>query len=103
MPDNATAPEYVVVGHCALDLQPDGSYLPGGTVLYSALTAARLGMRAAILTAGNPTALMPALEPFIGEFALHILPSETTTIFENVPTPEGRRQFLHGWAGPITP
>ena len=60
------APEYVVVGHCALDVQPDGSFLPGGTVLYSALTAARMGMRAAILTAGDPAALTAALAPFDG-------------------------------------
>lgn len=97
------APEYVVVGHCALDVQPDGSFLPGGTVLYSALTAARMGMRAAILTAGDPAALAAALAPFQGEFAIHILPTPSTTIFENIPTPQGRRQSLHGWAGPILP
>jgi sugar/nucleoside kinase (ribokinase family) len=101
--DEATAPEYVVVGHCALDVQPDGSFLPGGTVLYGALTAARLGMRAAVLTAGDPAALAPALAPFRDAFAIHILPTPATTIFENIPTPQGRRQTLHGWAGPILP
>ena len=70
-------PEYVVVGHCALDVQPDGSFLPGGTVLYSALTAARMGMRAGILTAGDPVALADALAPFAGSFAIHILPTPT--------------------------
>src|SRR3954447_10591197 len=90
-------PDYVVVGHCALDLQPDGSYLPGGTVLYGALTAARLGMRAAILTAGDPDALGQALAPFAGGFAIEIVPRAATTIFENVPTPHGRKQTLHGW------
>jgi len=97
------APEYVVVGHCALDLQPDGSFLPGGTVLYSALTAARMGMRAGILTAGDPAVLRPALAPYAQEFAIHILPAPDTTTFENIPTPAGRRQMLHGWAGVITP
>lgn len=97
------APEYVVVGHCALDVQTDGSFLPGGTVLYSALTAARMGMRAAVLTAGDPAALTPALAPFRDAFAIHILPAAATTTFENVPTPAGRRQTLHGWAGPIPP
>ncbi|MGI8856437.1 MAG: PfkB family carbohydrate kinase [Thermomicrobiales bacterium] len=96
-------PEYVVVGHCALDVQPDGSYLPGGTVLYGALTAARMGMRAAMLTAGDPAALAPALAPYRDAFAIHILPTPETTIFENIPTPQGRRQTLHGWAGPILP
>ena len=97
------SPDYVVVGHCALDRQPDGSYLPGGTVLYGALTAARLGMRAAILTAGDVDALTRALAPYAGDFALQILPRAQTTIFENIPTPQGRKQRLHGWAGPIFP
>jgi sugar/nucleoside kinase (ribokinase family) len=102
-PNDATAPEYVVVGHCALDLQPDGSFLPGGTALYSALTAARMGMRTAVLTAGNPAALAPALAPFRDAFAIHILPTPATTTFENIPTPAGRKQWLHGWSGPILP
>ncbi|MHB8646609.1 MAG: PfkB family carbohydrate kinase [Thermomicrobiales bacterium] len=96
-------PEYVVVGHCALDLQPDGSFLPGGTVLYAALTAARMGMSVGILTAGDPVALTAALAPFAGSFALHILPTAATTTFENIPTPAGRKQTLHAWAGPIGP
>ncbi len=97
------SPDYVVVGHCALDVQPDGSFLPGGTVLYSALTAARMGMRAGILTAGDPVALAAALAPFDGSFAIHILPTATTTTFENVSTGAGRKQTLHGWAGLIPP
>ncbi len=101
--DEEAAPEYVVVGHCALDVQPDGSYLPGGTALYGALTAARMGMRAAMLTAGDPAALAPALAPYRDAFRLHILPTPATTIFENIPTPQGRRQTLHGWAGAILP
>ncbi len=91
------------MGHCALDLQPDGSFLPGGTVLYSALTAARMGMRAAILTAGDPDAIALALAPFADAFAIHIVPASETTTFENIPTPTGRRQRLHGWAGTIPP
>jgi sugar/nucleoside kinase (ribokinase family) len=96
-------PDYVVVGHCALDVQPDGSFLPGGTVLYSALTAARMGMRVGILTAGDPVAVTAALAPFDGSFTIHILPAAATTTFENIPTPAGRKQILHAWAGPISP
>lgn len=96
-------PDYVVVGHCALDVQPDRSFLPGGTVLYSALTAARMGMRVGILTAGDPDAITAALAPFEGSFAIHILPATATTTFENIPTPAGRKQILHAWAGPIAP
>ncbi len=96
-------PDYVVVGHCALDVQPDGSFLPGGTVLYSALTAARMGMSVGILTAGDPVAVAAALAPFEESFAIHVLPTAATTTFENIPTPTGRKQTLHAWAGPIPP
>jgi sugar/nucleoside kinase (ribokinase family) len=99
----AYSPDYIVVGHCALDVQPDGSFLPGGTVLYGALTAARMGMRVGILTAGDPAAIAAALAPFDGSFAIHILRATATTTFENIPTPAGRKQILHAWAGPIPP
>lgn len=72
-------------------------------MLYGALTAARMGVRAAVLTAGDPVALLPALAPFRDAFAIHILPASAATIFENIPTPQGRRQTLHGWAGEILP
>ncbi len=98
-----TEREYVVVGHCALDVQPDGSLLPGGTALYSAITAARMGMRVGVLTAGDPAALRPALAPYRDLFDLHIIAASTTTTFENVSTPQGRVQTLHGWAGAILP
>lgn len=91
------------MGHCALDIQPDGSFLPGGTVLYSALTAARMGLRVGILTAGEPESVATALAPFDGLFAIHIVPTAATTTFENLPTPAGRKQTLHAWAGPIHP
>ena len=45
-------PDYLLIGHICADLQPDGSVVLGGTALYSALTAARLGARVAVLTRG---------------------------------------------------
>lgn len=72
-------------------------------MLYGALTAARMGARVGILTAGDPTAITAALAPFDGSFAIHILPATMTTTFENIPTPVGRKQILHAWAGPIPP
>lgn len=96
-------PDYVVVGHCALDRQLDGTLLPGGTALYSALTAARLGMHVGVLTAGEPEVLAAALSPYRDAFELVIIPAAATTTFENVPTPQGRKQTLHVWAGFIRP
>jgi len=100
-PPVTPTPEYVVVGHCALDRQRDGSFLPGGTALYAALTASRLGMRVGVLTAGVPDTLIEALRPYRGAFDLMIVPAKATTTFENIATPTGRKQLLHAWAGVI--
>src|SRR5688500_8647879 len=45
-------PDYLVIGHVTADLQPNGEVILGGTALYSALAAARLGARVAVLTRG---------------------------------------------------
>ena len=42
--------DYLVIGHVAHDLTPQGPRL-GGTVAYSALTAQALGLRVGIVTA----------------------------------------------------
>ena len=47
------APDYLVIGQIVCDIQPDGSGVLGGTALYSALTAARLGARVGVLTRGR--------------------------------------------------
>ena len=50
--------DYTAVGHVTADVFADGSVRPGGSALYSALQAARLGRRALIITQGveQPTA-----------------------------------------------
>ena len=45
--------DYLVIGHVAHDLAPDGPRV-GGTVAYSALTARALGMKVGIVTAVGP-------------------------------------------------
>jgi hypothetical protein len=45
--------DYLVIGHVAHDLTPQGPRL-GGTAAYSALTARALGYRAGIVTACGP-------------------------------------------------
>src|SRR5687767_8775163 len=42
-------PDYLVIGHITADVLDDGEIVLGGTALYSALTAARLGARVAVL------------------------------------------------------
>jgi sugar/nucleoside kinase (ribokinase family) len=96
-------PDYLVLGHITKDLidRPPG-YAPGGTALYSALTARRLGLQAALVTACAPDdrgLLNTALEAGIW---VHSLPSEGTTTFRNLYDSEGRRtQVISGWGRPI--
>lgn len=81
--------DYLVVGHLACDLTPEGSRL-GGTVAYSALTASALGFRAGIVTSwGSELPLGPLSHiPIINH------PSERSTTFENIYTPDGRVQTI---------
>jgi sugar/nucleoside kinase (ribokinase family) len=82
--------DYLAVGHVTLDITPDG-IVPGGTVLYSALTARALGLRVGVVTTCSETFPLPSYEGIT--FA--VTPSESTTTFENIYTPEGRIQMIH--------
>jgi sugar/nucleoside kinase (ribokinase family) len=93
----------VTVGHVTVDvIAADGSRRPGGAAFYSALQAARLGLRALILTQGSPPEIEALLEPYRAELAVHVLPAPATTTLETT-WPDGRRtQRLLAWAGPIS-
>src|SRR5512140_1865483 len=81
--------DYLMIGHVAHDLTPEG-YRLGGTVAYSALTARALGLRVGILTASGPATSLSALKniPVIS------LASPQSTTFENIYTEHGRIQYL---------
>jgi sugar/nucleoside kinase (ribokinase family) len=100
-PDDDSALDYLAVGHVTLDRQPDDSYLPGGTVVFSAVQAARLGLRAGIVTAGKPADFETLLAPFRREVTIDLHPSSHSTIFVNVGVGAARRQTLPDWAGPL--
>src|SRR5688572_14672312 len=93
---NLVSPEpvdYLVIGHVAHDLTPDGPRL-GGTAAYSALTAQALGIRVGIVTASGPeTSLAP-----LGNIPVISLKSPQSTTFENIYTKSGRIQYLRGQA-----
>lgn len=93
--------DYLAIGHVTLDRQPDGAALPGGTVLYAALQAARLGLRAGIVTAGRASDLDPLLAPYRAELTVHLAPAPATTTFTNVGLGAARRQTVHAWAGAV--
>lgn len=90
--------DYLAIGHIAADLQPDGSYRLGGTALFAALAAHRLGLRAAIVTACSPELDLSSLP---GDLPVLRQPSQATTVFENRYSNDGRIQFVHARAATI--
>jgi sugar/nucleoside kinase (ribokinase family) len=82
--------DYLVIGHIACDLTPDGPRL-GGTAAYAALTARALGLRVGVLTAWGGEVPLDVLDGI----QVKSLAAEHSTTFENIYTPEGRQQFIH--------
>jgi len=95
MPDLASLEpvDYLVVGHVAHDLTPEGPRL-GGTVAYSALTARALGYRVGIVTAAGPETSLEVLNgiPVVA------IESPRSTIYENIYTEHGRVQYVRAQA-----
>jgi sugar/nucleoside kinase (ribokinase family) len=100
-------PDYLLIGHICADLQPDGSVVLGGTALYSALTAARLGARVAVLTRGVygrevVGMQVPNLDILTDEgIQVVAQEAEVPTTFINVYQADRRVQTLPRWAGEI--
>lgn len=104
-------PDYLVVGHICADLQPDGTVVLGGTALYSAITAARLGARVAVLTRGvyNTTVAnmnIPSIESALSDeiasrISIVVQQADIPTTFINVYKADRRVQTLPHWAGAI--
>lgn len=90
--------DYLAIGHICADLQPDGSTRLGGTALFAALAAHRLGFRAAIVTACAADLDLRGLPP---DLPVLRQPSPVTTMFENRYTGNHRQQFVHARAGTI--
>jgi 1D-myo-inositol 3-kinase len=108
--------DYVTVGHVTADVLDDGLRQPGGGAFYSALQAARLGLRTLIVTRGVPRELEELLDPYGSELDVEVLPAERTTtmLTRDAGTQNSgaldtsalrelpiRRQRLLSWAGPI--
>ncbi len=91
------AVHYLLVGHVAKDLTPDGPIL-GGTVSFASLTARALGYTPGIVTAAGEDL---DLSPLAG-IPLERVPSPHSTTFENIYGPEGRTQYLRALAVPLT-
>jgi sugar/nucleoside kinase (ribokinase family) len=91
-------PDLLIAGHIAKDVTADG-WRAGGGVLYAASQAERLGLNVAIVTACSeevvPASILPGVE-------WHVLPSASTTTFENVYADGVRQQRLLATAQPIS-
>ncbi|KAB8141488.1 ribokinase [Chloroflexia bacterium SDU3-3] len=92
------SPEYLLLGHLTRDLLPDGSTAPGGTSLYAALTAHRLGKAVGVVSAAAP---LPAAWP--SSIPVAHTASPTAPTFENRYTGGSRSQVLHAEAQAIQP
>jgi sugar/nucleoside kinase (ribokinase family) len=93
--------DYTTVGHVTVDVFPDGSRRAGGAAFYSALQAARLGMRALILTRGVAGEIEELLAPYAHELELRVLAGEHTTTLHTSGTGSARSQRVLAWGGPI--
>ncbi len=97
--------DYVAVGHVTRDVIEDRAggtvSQPGGGAFYSALQAARLGLRTLIVTQGVPLEVHALLEPFSDEFVLRVIPAKHTTTLSTRGSGAQRSQRLLTWAGPI--
>jgi hypothetical protein len=93
--------DYATIGHVTVDVLADGSRRAGGSALYSALQASRLGLRTLVLTQGVPAEVEELLAPYAGELELHVLAAPATTTFETRGSGSERAQRVVGWAGEI--
>jgi 1D-myo-inositol 3-kinase len=93
--------DYTTVGHVTVDVMADGSRRAGGTAFYSALQAARLGLRTLILTQGVAEEIEELLGPYRDEIELEILPAPRTTTLQTLGSGAARIQRMLAWAGPI--
>jgi hypothetical protein len=111
--------DYTTVGHVTVDVFDDGSRRVGGAAFYSALQAARLGLRALILTRGVAREIEELLEPYRHELELRVFPAAHTTTLRTLGSGPAvgssaaagsghaagsgpaRRQRVLAWAGPI--
>jgi len=92
-----SAPDFVAIGHVTLDRFGEATR-PGGSALYAAVTAHRLGLSVGLLTSHGD------------DFPLEVIPSKIevisvraadTTLFEHRQEPTGRVSHVRSVAGPL--
>jgi 1D-myo-inositol 3-kinase len=93
-----SAPDFVAIGHVTLDRFGEATR-PGGSALYAAVTAHRLGLSVGLLTSHGddfPLEVIPSKIEVIS------VPAADTTLFEHRQEPSGRVSHVRSVAGPLT-
>jgi sugar/nucleoside kinase (ribokinase family) len=93
-----SAPDFVAVGHVTLDTIGEATR-PGGSALYAAVTAHRLGLSVGILTSHGDDFPLDVIPPKIE--VVTVLAADTTR-FEHRQEPGGRVSHVRAVAGPLT-
>lgn len=104
MSSSTSRTPFLAIGHTARDEFPDGRWRLGGSALYGAATAAKLGADVTLVTRAGPKE-QDALETLCGELGvrLRLLPSAVTTTFGFTYDGAGHRTLrLLAKAAPIT-
>lgn len=93
--------DYTTIGHVTIDVLEDGTRRPGGSAFYAALQAARLGLRALIITRGVASEIERLLAPFLEELDLRVIDGEATTTLLTHGSGAARTQRMLAWAGAL--
>jgi sugar/nucleoside kinase (ribokinase family) len=96
-------PALLVVGHVTRDIQADGASRLGGTALYAAVAAARLGCRVTVYTAASPNLDLTLLHCAAEGVTIVRCPTPTDTVFRNRYQGGHREQLLLDRAAPLVP
>ena len=92
------APDFVAIGHVTLDRFGE-SARPGGSALYAAVAAHRLGLSVGLLTSHGDEFPLDVIPPKIEVISV---PAADTTRFEHRQEPGGRVSHVRAVAGPLT-
>jgi 1D-myo-inositol 3-kinase len=93
-----SAPDFVAIGHVTLDHIGEATR-PGGSALYAAVTAHRLGLSVGLLTSHGDDFPLDVIPPKI---EVVTVPATDTTHFEHRHDPGGRVSHVRAVAGPLT-
>jgi hypothetical protein len=92
-------PQFLAIGHVVQDIVADGWRL-GGAVSFASRLAARLGLRAAVLTSASSEVDVSALLPGV---QVHCVPAQCMTQFQNIYRQGRRIQYLRAQAAFLVP